>query len=47
MEVKKQQETKPLIPSKTRKPADAPNPRHKQDFNGLLDMAVTPPKQGR
>ena len=37
---------------KTKSPAskpvpDKPNPKHKADFDGLLDMAITPPKQPR
>jgi len=28
-------------------PAPAPNPAHKQDFDGLLDMAIAPPKKPR
>ena len=28
-------------------PAPVPNPAHKQDFDGLLDMAIAPPKKPR
>jgi hypothetical protein len=40
----KQQKTKSPQP----KPVpDKPNPKHKEDFDGLLDMAITPPKKPR
>lgn len=39
---------KAKLPDDKPKPVpDKPNPLHKEDFDGLLDMAITPPKKPR